>query len=146
MMRTWSAVYGTPTVSLRYFNVYGSHMDPEGPYAAVVGRFLKLKAEGKSLPITGDGSNTRDFVHVSDVARANILAATTQTVTKGEACNIGAGVGTTINDVARMIGGEVTHVEPRLEVNHATADITRAQKLLGYKPTISFEEGLTELL
>ena len=73
--RLWSEVYGLPTVSLRYFNVYGPRFDAEGAYALVIGKFLKQKAGGKPMTITGDGKQTRDFTHVSDVVRANILAA-----------------------------------------------------------------------
>ena len=146
MMRTWSAVYGMETVSLRYFNVYGSDMDPEGPYAAVVGKFLDLKSRGEQFPVTGDGKNTRDFVHVSDVVTANILAATSERAGKGEVCNIGTGIGTTINEVASLIGGEVQHIEPRLEIKHAVADIKNARTFLSYEPTVTFKDGLKELI
>ena len=146
MMKTWAPVYGVETVSLRYFNVYGSGMNPEGPYAAVIGKFLDSKAKGEPLPITGDGTNTRDFVHVADVVRANLLAASSDRVGKGEVVNVGTGFGTSINEVAKLIGGEIKYTEPRLEIQHAVADITRAKKILNYKPSVSFKNGLDKLL
>lgn len=144
--RTFSEVYGLPTVSLRYFNVYGPGADPDGAYALVIGRFLKQKAEGKPLTITGDGLQSRDFTHVRDIARANILAAESATVGKGEVINIGAGRNITINKIAALIGGPVVHVAPRIEPAHTLADNSVAKKLLGWEPTVGIEDGISELL
>ena len=139
-------VYHLPTVSLRYFNVYGPGQDPDGPYALVIGRFLKQRAAGESLMVTGDGEQTRDFTHVRDVVRANWLAATSVKVGHGEVINIGAGKNISINKLAAMIGGSTIHVPARLEPKHTLADITKAKKLLGWEPEIAFEQGLQELL
>ncbi len=143
--RVWSEVYGLQTVSLRYFNVYGPRLNPLGAYALAIGKFLKLRKEGKSLPITGDGTQTRDFTHVRDVVRANLLAMESKKVGKGEVINIGAGRNVSVNELAEMIGGAVTHVAPRLEPHDTLADNSLALKLLGWKPEVKIEEGIGEL-
>ncbi|MCR4306761.1 MAG: NAD-dependent epimerase/dehydratase family protein, partial [Candidatus Yonathbacteria bacterium] len=142
----FSKVYGLKTVSLRYFNVYGQRQDPEGAYALVIGKFLKQKAEGIPLTITGDGAQTRDFTHVSDVVRANLLAMESEQVGEGEAMNIGGGKNYSINEVARIIGGPVEYVSARIEPHDSLADTARAKELLGWEPQISLEEGIKELL
>lgn len=143
--RTWSGVYGLSTVSLRYFNVYGPKFDPEGAYALVIGKFLKQRKEGTPITITGDGTQTRDFTHVSDVVRANLLAAESKEVGVGEVINIGAGSNVSVNDVANMVGGPSIHVEPRLEPHDTLADNRKAKELLGWEPTIPLEKGIAEL-
>jgi nucleoside-diphosphate-sugar epimerase len=143
--KVWSEVYGLETVSLRYFNVYGPRLDPRGAYALVIGKFLQLRKDGKPLTITGDGKQTRDFTHVYDVARANVLAATSEKVGKGEVINIGAHSSYSINDVAKLIGGPVEHIPARLEPHDTLADITKAKKLLGWEPKVTFEQGIEEL-
>lgn len=145
MMRLWSEIFSIETVSLRFFNVYGPHLDPEGPYALVIGRFLKLVKEGEPLTITGDGEQTRDFTHVFDVTRAVILAANKDTVGKGESLNVGAGNQTSINDLAKMIGGKIEYVSARLEPKHTMADISKTKELLGWEPTIKLADGVEEL-
>lgn len=143
--RLWSEVYGLETVSLRYFNVYGPKFDPEGVYALVIGRFLKQRAAGEPLTITGDGTQTRDFTHVRDVVRANLLAAGSGKVGRGEVINIGAGRNVSVNEIAALIGGSTVHVEPRLEPHDTLADNRRAKELLGWEPSISLGEGIGEL-
>lgn len=142
----YSEVYGLETVSLRYFNVYGKNQDPEGAYALVIGKFLKQKAEGVPLTITGDGEQTRDFTHIRDVVRANLLASESTKVGKGEVMNIGAGNNCSINRLAEMIGGPVEHVGARLEPKNTLADTSRAYELLGWKPEVTLEDGIRELL
>jgi UDP-glucose 4-epimerase len=144
--KTWTVVYGLPTVSLRYFNVYGARQSAEGAYALVIARFLKQKSEGKPLTITGDGEQTRDFTHVRDVVRANILAATKDTVGKGESINIGSGKSYSVNQIAAFIGGPVEHVPARLEPKHTLADNSLAKKLLGWTPQENLEEAIKELM
>jgi UDP-glucose 4-epimerase len=144
--RLFSTIYGLSTVSLRYFNVYGSRQDPTGPYALVIGRFLLLKKEGKPLSITGDGTQTRDFTHVRDVARANLLAMESENVGKGEVINIGAGNNKSINEIAKYVGGPIEYVEKRIEPHDTLADISLAKKLLDWEPQVPFDEGIKELL
>ncbi len=141
-----SNVYKLPTVSLRYFNVYGTRYDPEGPYALVIGKFIHQKKAGAPITITGDGTQTRDFTHVRDVVLANLLAMESSNVGKGEVINIGAGKNYSINDLAAMIGGPVEYVEARLEPHDTLADISRAKELLGWEPQVPLEEGVKELL
>jgi nucleoside-diphosphate-sugar epimerase len=143
--RLWSEVYGLSTVSLRYFNVYGPHFDPNGPYALVIGKFFLQKSLGQPLTITGDGTHTRDFTNVRDTVNANMLAMESGKVGNGEVINIGAGRNVSVNEVASMIGGPVAHVDPRLEPAHTLADITKAKALLGWEPTVNLEDGIAEL-
>jgi UDP-glucose 4-epimerase len=143
--RYWSEQEGLSTVSLRYFNVYGPRFDPEGAYALVVGRFLKRRMEGKPLTISGDGTHTRDYVHVRDIARANVLAAESAAVGKGELINVGTGRESSVLHVAALIGGELEYVEERVEPARSAADIRRAKALLGWKPSIKLEDGIADL-
>jgi UDP-glucose 4-epimerase len=143
--RVFSLAYGLPTVSLRYFNLYGPGADPNGPYAQAIVRFIDQREHNRPMTITGDGEQTRDCVHVRDVVRANIRAFKSNTVGKGEVMNIGSGKDYSVNAVADMIGGEKVHIEPRIEPRHTCADIARAKELLGWEPSISLEEGIAEL-
>lgn len=143
--RVWSEVYQLSTVSLRYFNVYGPRMNPDGAYAMAIGKFLKQRKAGKPLTVWGDGTQTRDFTHVFDVVRANLLAAESKEVGKGEVLNIGAGRNFSVNKLAKLIGGTVVHELPRLEPHDTLADNSLARKLLGWTPEIKLEEGIVEL-
>ena len=144
-MKLFSGVYGLETVSVRYFNVYGPRLDPEGQYALVIGKFLKQSKAGEPMTVYGDGENTRDYTHVKDIVNGNIRAAMSDNVGKGEVLNLGAGRQVTVNELTQLIGGSVTHLEPRLEPKYTLADTTRAKTLLGWEPTISIEEGIAEL-
>lgn len=141
----FSKLYGLNTVSLRFFNVYGPRLDPDGPYALVIGRFLKLLALGKPLTITGDGKQTRDFIHVLDVVGALISAAESDNVGKGEVINIGTGTETSVNELAKLFGGEHEYVPARVEPRSSCADIKKAKKLLNWGPKISLKNGIAEL-
>lgn len=144
-MELFAELYGVPTVSLRYFNVYGPRLDPEGPYALAIGRFLKLRKDGEPLTITGDGEQTRDFTHVRDIVRANLCALESNRVGKGEVINIGAGRAISINQLADLIGGERTYVPARVEAKHTLADTSRARELLDWQPEVAVEDGIAEL-
>jgi UDP-glucose 4-epimerase len=143
--RLWDEVYGLETVSLRYFNVYGPRMNPDGAYPLAIGKFLKLRQAGKPLTIWGDGTQTRDFTHVRDVVQANLLAAESQNVGKGEVINIGAGRNVSVNDVAKIVGGSVVFESPRMEPHDTLADNSLAKKSLGWEPEVKLEEGIGEL-
>jgi len=144
-MKLFAGLYGLPTVSLRYFNVYGPRLDPEGPYALVIGRFLKQMQHKEPVTILGDGEQTRDFTHVRDIVRANLLALE-RPVGKGEVINIGSGRSVTVNQLADLFGAsERISLPPRVEARHSRADITRAKELLGWEPEVEFEEGVREL-
>lgn len=144
-MKVWSEVYNLSTVSLRYFNVYGPRFDPDGAYALVIGKFLKQRKNGEVLTITGDGTQTRDFTHVSDVVRANLLAAECNDTSSGEVFNIGFGERTSINDIAALIGGETKHIDSRLEPHDTEADNTKALKCFNWEPKVTLEDGIREL-
>ncbi len=143
--KMWPTVYGTETVCLRYFNVYGPGLDPSGPYALAVGKFLMDKKAGQPMTIFGDGTITRDYTHVRDIVRANILAAESPNVGRGEVINIGAGRNMTIQSLAEMIGGEIVYAAPRVEAHDSQADNRKAKELLGWEPTVMLEEGIKEL-
>jgi UDP-glucose 4-epimerase len=146
--RIWPDIYGLETVSLRYFNVYGPKLDPTGPYALAVGAFLLAKKEGRPLTIFGDGTITRDYTHVRDVVNANLLAARSGKVGKGEVINVGAGRNVTIQYLAELINGGkegITYGPPRVESHDAQADNRKAKELLGWQPTVTLEEGVAEL-
>ncbi len=143
--KVWTEVYGLSTVSLRYFNVYGPRNSAEGAYALVIAKFLKQSKEGEPMTITGDGTQTRDFTSVHDVVQANILAMESKHVGKGEVINIGAGKNTSVNEIAKLIGGATEYIPARMEPHDTLADNTLAKKLLGWKPTVTIEEGIAEL-
>lgn len=144
--RLFSELYGFETVSLCYFNVYGPYLDPEGAYALVIGKFLRQRKNNEPLTICGDGEYYRDYTHVSDVARANILAMTKDTVGNGEVINIGCNRPCSVNELAKLIGGPAVNIPPRLgDVRYSRADHTKAKKLLGWEPTIQLEEGIRML-
>lgn len=145
--RLFSQIYGIETVSLRYFNVYGPRQTTEadGAYATVIGIFLGQRAAGRPMTVVPDGTQSRDFTHVADVVRANLLAAESGKVGKGEVINIGTGKAYTINEVAEMIGGPTVWIEPRIEPKATLADITKAKTLLGWEPTVDFKQGIEEL-
>jgi UDP-glucose 4-epimerase len=147
MAALWHALYGLETVSIRPFNIYGPGMSAEGAYASAIGIFLTKKQQGLPILITGNGEQTRDYVHVHDVAHAYLLAATSEAVGHGEVINIASGRGVTMNAVARLVGGEITYVTARPgDILHSRADITKAQTLLGFLPHISLEEGIRGLV
>lgn len=144
--RLWSELYGVETVSLRYFNIYGSYMDPKGAYALVVGKFIEQKKNGEALTISGDGEYHRDYTHVTDVARANILAMTSPKVGKGEVIEIGGGHPYSVNEVAALIGGETINVPPRAgDMRFTKANMDKSKELLGWEPSINFPEGIAAL-
>ena len=143
--KVWNTTYGLETVSLRYFNVYGSRLDPKGPYALAVGAFLLARKENRPITIFGDGTITRDYTHVRDVVRANLLAAESSSVGKGEVINIGAGRNVTIKYLAELVGGDIVYGAPRIEAHDSQADNGLAKELLGWEAKVSLEEGIAEL-
>jgi UDP-glucose 4-epimerase len=145
----FSRVYNLPTTSLRYFNVYGPRQNPNSEYAAVIPKFMSKILADRPPVIYGDGLQTRDFVFVKDVVRANILAAESR---ETEVFNIGSGVSMTITELSKTIMDildkdlKPLHDGPREgEIMHSYADISKV-KLLGYLPEYSLEDGLRELM
>jgi len=143
--RLFTELYSLPIVSLRYFNIFGPRAPLIGAYVQVTSIFLRQRKAGEPMTVVPDGKQTRDFTHVYDVVDANIKAATSSKIKGGEVINIGGGKNYSVLEVAKMIGGPITFIEPRIETKHTLADTTKAKKLLGWKPTISFKEGIKEL-
>jgi len=145
--RNFARVYGLETVCLRYFNVYGPRQSMEGAYRLVIGIFMDQRRRGEPLTIQGDGKQTRDFTWVGDVVRANLLAGTSPDVGRGEPINVGAGQEVSINRIAELIGGPVVHLPERQhDERFKRASIERAERLLGWRPTVMIEEGVRRLL
>lgn len=141
----WGKVYGLGTVALRLFNVYGPRSRTTGAYGAVFGVFLAQKLKGLPLTIVGDGSQARDFVHVTDVAAAFVRAAESRIST--EVFNVGTGKPQSVNRLVRLIGGESVHIPKRPgEPDRTHADARKITKSLGWKPRVRFEDGVRDLL
>lgn len=144
-VRMWPGIYGIETVTLRYFNVYGPGLDPYGPYALAIGQFLMARKEGRPITIYGDGTITRDFTHVNDIVKANLLAAESPKVGEGEIINVGAGRNVSIQGLAEMFGGPIEYGPSRIEAHDSLADTRKAKELLDWEPTIRLEDGIAEL-
>ena len=142
----WARVYRLPVVSLRYFNVYGPRSRTSGAYGAVFGVFLAQKLRGHPFTVVGDGTQSRDFVFVTDVARANLLAA--RSTVRGEVFNVGTGRPQTVNRLVELLGGQgVLHVPKRPgEPDRTEADIGKIRAALGWEPAVSFERGVGTVL
>jgi nucleoside-diphosphate-sugar epimerase len=139
-------LYGMQTLTLRYFAVYGPRMAQEGAYMLAIAAFLRARLEGRPLEIHGDGEQTRDFTHVSDVVRANLLAADSE-LADGRPINIGCGRNISVNHIAAMFGGPTVHRDPRPgDMRHTLADNREAARLLGWRPQVALEEGIASLL
>ena len=140
----FDAMYNVPTIVLRYFNVYGPRQPQTGAYALVLGIFLKRWHAGEPLIIHGDGSQRRDFIHVQDVVRANIMAF--ESSLHGKTYNVGSGMNVSIKELASMITDHQVHTDRRAGDSMATlADISRIKSELGWQPQISFAEGVADM-
>ena len=141
----WGQVYRLPVVSIRIFNAYGPRVRTTGAYGAVFGVFLAQKLAGKPLTVVGDGTQQRDFVFVTDVARAFLLA--TESDRAQVVYNVGAGQPQPISRLVALIGGDQVHLPKRPGEPECTwADITKIRAELGWQPEVSFEEGVAIML
>lgn len=141
----WGQVYGISVVSLRLFNVFGERSRTSGAYGAVLGVFLAQQLSGKPFTIVGDGEQKRDFVYVTDVARAFIKAQSVRVAHK--IFNVGTGKPRSINYLAKLLGGKRVHIARRPGEPECTwADITRIRKEFGWQPQVSFEDGVKRVL
>ena len=141
-------VYGLETISLRYFNVFGPHQDPASQYAAAIPAFVTAILKDKPPTVYGDGEQSRDFTYIDNVIEANLLAARAKQ-TKGEVINVACGEAVTVNEIIAMINDSVgknikpAYTDPRPgDVKHSLADITLAEKIIGYKSKVPFKQGL----
>jgi len=146
--RMYTNLYGLETVTFRYFNVYGERQPVKGQYAPVVGLFQKQFIEGEPMTVVGDGLQSRDYTHVSDVVEANIKAMNAPEEAVGELFNIGTGTNYTVMDLVHMIGGsDADHTllpERKGEARHTKADITKAKRILNWNPKVKLENWLNE--
>ncbi|EEF63151.1 SDR family oxidoreductase [Pedosphaera parvula] len=156
----FTRTYGMETIGLRYFNVFGPRQDPEGPYAAVIPRWVAAMIKNEPTVIYGDGSTSRDFCFVANVVQANILAATTgNPEALGKVFNVALNSNISLMELFEMLRYKLVRTFPHLQdykpryldfrpgdIRHSQADITKASDLLGYAPTHSVEEGLNTAL
>jgi len=149
---TFARSYGQELVGLRFFNVFGPRQSPDGPYAAVVPRFVAAARRGEPMEIHGDGEQSRDFTYVTDAVEAALLAAGAPASACGRAYNVAGGERVTMNQLAARLaelsGSRVPpiHVAPRPgDVRHSLADLTATREQLGYAPRVPVAEGLERL-
>ena len=153
----FSSTYGIETIGLRYFNVFGPQQDPNGSYAAVIPKFINAFIQGKSPTINGDGLTSRDFTYIDNVVQINQLAATTtNTKAINQVYNVACGENISLNVLIEFIrnilssehDSSISNItvkygpERKGDVKHSLADISKAQKLLSYQPSIKFNEGI----
>jgi len=145
-------VFGLETISLRYFNVFGPHQDPASQYAAAIPAFVTAILKDEPPTIYGDGLQSRDFTYVDNVVEANLLAARAKQA-KGEVLNIACGQAVTVNEVIEIINGLLgKNIKPKYDpprpgdVKHSLADITLAEKTIGFKPKVQFKQGLQKAI
>ena len=142
--KMYTDLFDLETVIFRYFNVYGERQPERGQYAPVISIFLRQNKNKESLTIVGDGSSTRDFVHVKDIARGNILAGNLDNKKPiGHVINLGTGKGYSVRDIANMISKNQTQLPPRKgEAKVAIANNTKAKKLLNWSPISNVEDWI----
>ena len=141
----WEKVYKLPSISLRFFNVYGPRSRTSGTYGAVFGVFLAQKLAGKPFTVVGDGTQRRDFTFVTDIVDALIKAA--ESDISNEVFNVGSGGTYSVNRLVELLGGDVTFIPKRPgEPDCTHADIAKIRRLLNWEPKVSFEEGIGVML
>jgi UDP-N-acetylglucosamine 4-epimerase len=155
----FARTYGFKAVGLRYFNVFGKRQDPNGVYAAVIPKWAASLLQGEQILINGDGETSRDFCYVDNAVQANILAATAQDEATNQVYNVAVGERTTLNQLFALIRDKLAPRFPELmgaqpgyrefrtgDVRHSQADISKAQRLLGYQPTHRIGDGIVEAM
>ena len=156
--RNFSAIYGIQTIGLRYFNVFGKRQDPEGEYAAVIPRFIRLLLQHQSPQIFGNGEQSRDFTYIGNVVQANQCAALAPGGNAiNTAYNIAFGERATLNELFELLVGLLSAADPAVknikptyiperpgDIRHSLASIDKARTLLGYDPQFSLRKGLEE--
>lgn len=141
----WAQVYKLPAISLRLFNVYGTRSRTTGAYGAVFGVFLAQKLNGRPFTVVGDGTQTRDFTYVTDVAAAFLQAA--ESNVSGEAMNVGSGTHVSVNRLVELLGGDIEHIPKRPgEPDCTFGDIAKIRRLLGWQAKVSFDEGVRTMV
>jgi nucleoside-diphosphate-sugar epimerase len=148
----FNKVFGLDTIALRYFNVFGPFQDPTSQYAAAIPAFVTSILKDTAPTVYGDGEQSRDFTYIDNVVEANLCAARTED-TKGEVVNVACGDSVTVNEIIKMINDIVgKDVKPEYaptragDVKHSMADISKAEKIINYKPVVSFKDGLKKAI
>jgi nucleoside-diphosphate-sugar epimerase len=149
-MTSFYRCYGLETISLRYFNIFGPRQDPSSPYSGVLAKFITLMLRGQQPTIYGDGEQSRDFTYVDNAVDANLLACKAPAAeVAGKVFNVATGERITLNETFKLLqrltsysGAPVYGAERSGDIKHSLADISLAEKHLGYKPRVNFEEGL----
>lgn len=151
--RLYTKLYGLETIGLRYFNVFGRNQDPNGPYAAVIPKFIKILLENQSPVINGDGRQSRDFTYIENVVEANLKACLTPQTAVGEVYNIAYGGRQYLIDVYNKLCellkknmAPVYGPERAGDIRHSNADISKAKEFLGYNPEYDFDKGIEETI
>jgi len=145
LMKMYNDLYNVKTITLRYFNVYGPRQPKTGQYAPVIGIFSRQKNDGKALTVVGDGRQTRDFIHVSDIASANLTVAEKDVDNYGEVYNVGTGMATSVKEIAEMISDEITHIPPRpAEARQSLADVSKIRDAYGWKAKVNLHQWIEE--
>jgi UDP-N-acetylglucosamine/UDP-N-acetylgalactosamine 4-epimerase len=156
----FASTYGFPSIGLRYFNIFGARQDPDGPYAAVIPKWIAALIHNESVYINGDGETSRDFCYVANAVQANLLAATTtDTAAVNQVYNVAVGQRTSLNELFEQLRAMLTPRFAHLtdsspiyrefragDVRHSLADISKAHRLLGYEPSHSASQGLSEAM
>tara|TARA_B100000927_G_C16337467_1_gene417877 strand:- start:243 stop:800 length:558 start_codon:yes stop_codon:yes gene_type:complete len=147
LCKMYTDLFGLPTISFRYFNVYGERQPLRGQYAPVIGIFLRQRAAEEPLTIVGDGDQRRDFTHVSDVVSANILAATSDVDDSafGQVYNVGTGENHSVNEIANLISDNQVNIPPRIgEARISLANNEKLRKTFGWKPTVKLDDWISQ--
>ena len=141
--------YGLETVSLRYFNIFGPHQDPSSQYSGVLAKFITQMLRGEQPTIFGDGEQSRDFTYIDNAVEANLLACHAPPQAAGKVFNVATGRRVTLNETFQLLRGMTSYKGQPIhgperggDIKHSLADISQAEKYLGYKPKVDFEEGL----
>jgi len=156
----FATCYGLESVGLRYFNVFGARQDPEGAYAAVIPRWVRAMLVGETVTINGDGETSRDFCYIANAVQANLLAATTNNAAAiNQVYNVAVNARTSLNDLFAMLRERLAPRFPSVaklapaygpfrqgDVRHSQADIGKAERLLGFRPTHNVAQGLSEAI
>ena len=142
--KLFASLYNLPCAVLRYANVYGPRQPLTGSYCNVMGIFTNQRKQEQPLTIAGDGTNSRDYIHVKDVVNANILCTRVESLKNFEVMNIGSGIDYTVNDIANIIGGKTVTIPERVEPKKTLLNSKKALKLLGWEPTINLKDWVKE--
>ena len=156
----FASTYGFPSIGLRYFNIFGARQDPNGPYAAVIPKWIAALIHNEPVSINGDGETSRDFCYVTNAVQANLLAATAvDAAAVNQVYNVAVGQRTSLNELFEhlrtMLAPHFAHLAGTApiyrdfrpgDVRHSLADISKAHRLLGFEPTHTVGDGLSEAM